>query len=225
MESGPTSPSIAAPPSGADWRAWLAFEESLEVAPGVHRPSAFSSLLASTLGGATGRTVLDAGCGAGLITLAALAAGARQVVAMDRDPAALEVTAANVERLLGTEARGRLSLWRADFSQLDVLATDLLAVNPPQRPTAHLDRVEPEQRHLHTGGGEDGRETLGLVLAAAAATEVRTTAAPALRLAEMNPPAGWSRPHPVATERLPLHPSWGEPTDEGDVGVWTFLRR
>ena len=63
------------------------------------------------------------------------------------------------------------------------------------------------------------------MLATAAGAEVRTTAAPALRLAEMSPPPGWNGPHPVTTGRLPLHPSWGDPTGEGDVGVWSFLRQ
>jgi hypothetical protein len=40
----------------------------------------------------------------------------------------------------------------------------LLVVNPPRRPASILEAVEPDQRHLHEGGGPDGLETLRLVL-------------------------------------------------------------
>lgn len=215
---------LGPPATGADWRAWHHFSQDLTVGEGVHRPSEFSALLASELTDVSGLSVVDAGCGAGLITLAALASGARHVVAMDRDPAALEATAANVARLLGPEARARTSLWQADFLQLDALHVDVLAVNPPQRPTHLLERVESSQRHLHTGAGEDGLASLKLVLANTGADEVRTTAAPALRLGDATLVEGWGRPRRVAAAKLPLHPAWGEPLDQGEVGVWSLRR-
>jgi 16S rRNA G966 N2-methylase RsmD len=216
--------SLGSAPMISGWEEWHAYGQRLDTDEGVHRPSEFSALLSSTLADTGGLTVLDAGCGAGLISLAALTAGARHVVAMDRDPAALESTAANVRSLLGDDARSRLSLWQADFSQLDALAADVLAVNPPQRPDSILGAVETTERHLHTGAGADGLDTLRLVLANAAATEIRTTAAPALRLAEADLEGPWGAPTRIAAETLPVHPAWGEPDDRAEVGVWSFRR-
>ncbi len=207
------------------WRGWHAYGKKLDTGEGVHRPSEFSALLASTLTDTAGLTVVDAGCGAGLICLAALTAGARHVIAMDRDPAALEATAGNVRRLLGEDGRRRLSLWQADFSQLGVMGADVLAVNPPQRPDSILGAVESSERHLHTGGGRDGLDSLRLVLAESAAAEVRTTAAPALPVDGAILGDRWSRPTRVAAATLPLHPAWGEPGNEGEVGVWSFVLR
>ncbi len=220
----PDLPRPGIPGAGDGWSAWHELGQTLHADPGVHRPSEFSSLLASTLEDVGGRTVVDAGSGAGLITIAALAAGADQVVAMDRDAAALESTATNVTRLLGSEVRGRLSLWQADFAQLGVLACDVLAVNPPQRPAGVLDEVEQDQRHLHTGAGDDGLDSLRLVLAHAAAREVRSTAAAALAVERTELVDGWAPPHRLTTSTLPLHPAWGSSNGRGEVGVWAFSR-
>ncbi|HEX6341667.1 50S ribosomal protein L11 methyltransferase [Umezawaea sp.] len=209
------------PLPGAAWTAWHRLGTTLTASPGVHRPTEFSGLLASTLSDVWGRTVLDAGCGAGLITVAALSAGATHVVALDRDEAALRDTAANVERLLGASARDRLSLWQADFTQLGVLDADVLAVNPPQRPSHLLDAVEPEDRHLHDGGGRDGLDGLRLVLDHARCHEVRTTAADVLPLETLR-----RAPRRLATASLPVHPSWLPlvQAEEAKVSVWAFDR-
>jgi ribosomal protein L11 methyltransferase len=45
-----------------------------------------------------GETVLDVGCGSGVLSVSAARLGARSVVAVDIDPAALEATAANAAR-------------------------------------------------------------------------------------------------------------------------------
>ncbi|WNV89637.1 50S ribosomal protein L11 methyltransferase [Umezawaea sp. Da 62-37] len=210
------------PHPGAAWTAWYIFGLGLTAGPDVHRPSEFSALLASTLSDVWGRSVLDAGSGAGLITIAALSAGARHVIALDRDEEALRDTAANVERLLGISARERLSLWQADFSQLDVLDADVLAVNPPQRPTELLDAVEPHNRHLHEGGGRDGLDGLRLVLGHARCHEVRSTAADVLPLSTLR-----RTPRRLTTTTLPMHPAWRPLVggDEGKVSVWAFDRR
>src|SRR5918996_757921 len=55
-----------------------------------------------------GERVLDAGCGSGMLGIAALALGAGHAVGVDRDPAALEASRANAapnaveDRLVGT---------------------------------------------------------------------------------------------------------------------------
>ncbi|MEA4852839.1 MAG: 50S ribosomal protein L11 methyltransferase [Christensenella sp.] len=45
-----------------------------------------------------GMDVIDAGCGSGILTIAAAKFGAREVYALDLDPVAVKVTAENVER-------------------------------------------------------------------------------------------------------------------------------
>ncbi|GAA0238948.1 hypothetical protein GCM10009539_25320 [Cryptosporangium japonicum] len=208
-----------------DWQGWRDVATTLSVAPGVHEPSAFSALLASTLSDVEGKTVVDAGSGAGLIAIAALRYGARHVVAVDSDAAALAVTAENVERVGGPEARARLSLWQADFAELGLLRADVLAVNPPQRPTAVLGGVEPGQRHLHVGGGDDGLQTIRLVLRHARSSEVRTTAADVLPVTAALALDGWLPPERLARTTLPVHPAW-EPLTGGRealVDVWSFL--
>ncbi len=212
----------AAPRPGATWTAWHRFGADLVTSPGVHRPSEFSALLASTMSDVWGRTVVDAGSGAGLIAVAALSAGASHVVAQDRDEAALRDTAANVERLLGPSARDRLSLWQADFTQLGVLDADVLAVNPPQRPAHLLAAVEPEHRHLHDGGGQDGLDGLRLVLAHARCHEVRSTAADVLPLAALQ-----RTPRRLTAAVLPVHESWRPlvHASEAQVLVLAFDRK
>jgi len=210
-----------------DWRGWLDLAAEFTVAPGVHQPSAFSALLASTLTDVTAKTVVDAGSGAGLISLAALRHGARHVVAVDSDAAALAVTAENVERLGGAEARARLSLWQTDFAELGLLRADVLAVNPPQRPTAVMGGVEPGQRHLHVGGGSDGLQTHRLVLRHARCAELRTTAADVLPVTAQSlgsAELGWGAPQRIAQAALPMHASW-EPltgSHEALVSVWSL---
>lgn len=207
-----------------DWQGWRRVAGTLAVAPGVHEPSAFSALLASTLSDVGGRTVVDAGSGAGLISIAALRAGARHVVAVDSDAVALAVTAENVERIGGPDARARLSLWQADFAELGLLRADVLAVNPPQRPTAVLSSVEPGQRHLHVGGGEDGLQTIRMVLRHARCSEVRTTAADVLPVTAALAADGWRTPERLRGATLPMHPAWEPLTGsrEALVNVWSL---
>lgn len=62
-------------------------------------------------GGASGYgSVLDFGCGTGVLALAALALGASTVVAVDNDPAALAVATANLSRNQGVIDPGRVEV-------------------------------------------------------------------------------------------------------------------
>ena len=153
--------------SAADLEAWCAVAADLSASPGVHRPSGFSAALAAALPELDGATVIDAGSGAGLISIAALRRGAGHVVALDHDLRALGDTSANVERLLGAEARTRLSLWEASWAHLRLLSCDLTVINPPQRPADLLARTDPAERHLHEGAGDDGLGALRLLLSQA----------------------------------------------------------
>lgn len=209
----------------ADWREWLELGTRLSLCAGVHAPSAFSALLSSTMSSCAGLTVIDAGSGAGLVTIAALLGGATQVIAIDNDPAALRVTAHNVAEVLGPAGTDRLTTLELDFADLGGVSADLLAVNPPQRPARILSAVEPDQRHLHEGGGEDGLHTLRLVLAHATTATVRTTAAGALAIADLQTER-WAAPTLVTRQLLPLHPAWAELDEAADqVGVWEFDTR
>ncbi|MBL7259685.1 50S ribosomal protein L11 methyltransferase [Paractinoplanes lichenicola] len=197
-----------------DLQGWFEFGAALSLAGGVHAPSRFSALLAASLVDCGGLTVIDAGCGAGLITIAALRAGAARVIAVDSDPAAVEVTRRNVAETVGTQ---RLEARQLDFRELGGIDADLLAVNPPQRPAATLDAVELDQRHLHEGGGPDGLDTLRLVLKHTSAAIVRTTAADILPIHTV----GAESARRVLTATLPMHPAWHPLTGpEAAVNVW-----
>ncbi len=199
--------------------------EDLTARVGVHRPSRFSALLASALPDCTGRTVIDAGAGSGLITLAAFIKGAAKVIAVDHDPAALLATTANVTRLLGNSALARIQTVETGIDSLDAIPGDLLAVNPPQRPQRLLAAVEADQRHLHEGGGPDGLATLRLVLAYAPTDRVWSTAAAILPITALAVPhhdghRTWTPTRTMASAELTMHPSWhaiSPPTARVDV--------
>lgn len=82
-----------------------------------------------------GKTVLDFGCGSGILAIAALLLGAKEVVAIDHDPQALEATAANAEnnrvreRLKIIDHRHPLEL-SADITLANILAATLIELEP-----------------------------------------------------------------------------------------------
>lgn len=187
-QTGPVDADRTNPPS-LDTDPWNALGRQLRVSPGVHHPSAFSAVLAAALPDLDGLTVVDAGSGAGLVTIAALARGAGRVIALDRQESALEDTAANVLTHLGPDARSRLVLQHGDWSALRASAPGthrphVILVNPPQRPTAVLERTLPRERHHHVDGGPDGLAALHDLLSSADADAVITTASSLLRAAE-----------------------------------------
>ena len=74
-----------------------------------------------------GKTVIDYGCGSGVLAIAALKLGAAHVVGVDNDPQALEASRANAER---NEVAGELELMMPDgFADraADVLVANILA--------------------------------------------------------------------------------------------------
>lgn len=68
-----------------------------------------------------GRRVVDVGAGSGVFTAAALRLGAREVVALDRDPQCVDVIRANTERLLTPAERARLHVVHGDILAPDTL--------------------------------------------------------------------------------------------------------
>lgn len=83
-----------------------------------------------------GRTVLDWGCGSGILAVAALALGAAQAVALDIDPQALQATRANASR---NHCASRLQVLdptaldpaaRFDIVVANILANSLVSLAP-----------------------------------------------------------------------------------------------
>lgn len=207
------------------WQEWLTLGDSLVVPEGVHHPSPFSAVLAAAPIPVADRVVVDAGSGAGLITISALSRGASAVIACDLDAVALAATRANVERLLGSAALERLSLFQADFRQLGMLRADLVLANPPQRPTAILAAVAAEERHFHTGGGSDGLDAIRTILDHVESREVCTTAAGVLPVEQLQTPR-WPQRRIVSSAVTPMNSVWALAGvgETGVVNVWSFSR-
>jgi ribosomal protein L11 methyltransferase len=128
-----------------------------------------------------GLTVLDYGCGSGVLALAALRLGARHATAVDSEPQALEATRANA-KLNGLDARIRIgppdALGNGAFDVIlaNILAEPLVALAPTfaahQQPGARivlsgiLTAQAPRVTAAHAGSYEafDRREADGWVL-------------------------------------------------------------
>ena len=72
---------------------------TVTVAPGVFMPSSTSRVLGDAVQVRAGDTVLDAGCGCGVLGLAAARRGAGRVVGCDVSPAAVACATGNARRL------------------------------------------------------------------------------------------------------------------------------
>jgi len=216
------------PVAGAPWQEWHLVGQGLAVPPGVHHPSPFSAELASTVastpGLVNGRVVIDAGAGAGLITIAALAAGAEHVIATDLDLAALAATRDNVRRILGEDAVGRISLLVSDFRMLHLLNADVLLTNPPQRPTALLEGTDAADRPVHDGAGPTGLGLIELLLDHACTADLITTTAGLLDIATLRVHKRWNGPELLASAHVPMDPVWRTLGDDDRVNVWRYLR-
>jgi len=190
---------------------------------GVHEPSPFTEVLANGLPDCSGMRCVDAGAGAGAISLAMLIRGAREVVALEWDPVALLDARRNVERELGRAQP--LRLVEGDFTDLLDFPADLVASNPPQRP-----RLVWEQSGADAGfniGGEDGLDAVRSILVHARAPQV------VLSLSSLvcPDPTALGRRVRYACELLLEHPvehdaAWSAigPLDGAGVRVWRFTR-
>ncbi|WP_394176979.1 50S ribosomal protein L11 methyltransferase [Thalassotalea litorea] len=75
----------------------------------------------------TGKTVVDFGCGSGILSLAALKLGAERVIGIDIDPQALQASKANAQR---NGVADRLSLYLPEDQpslQADIVVANILA--------------------------------------------------------------------------------------------------
>jgi putative methylase len=95
--------------------------------------------LAYSQGDITGLKVADLGCGTGMLGIAAALLGAREVVGLDKDQAALDLAKENA-RAMGVEVR----LCKGDVSEI-LENVDTVVMNPPfgsQRKHADLPFLE-----------------------------------------------------------------------------------
>lgn len=82
-----------------------------------------------------GKTVLDFGCGSGILAIAALRLGAARVIAVDHDPQALQATEANaiangVDDRISIHGTDNLPELTADVVVANILAGPLIALAP-----------------------------------------------------------------------------------------------
>ena len=94
-----------------------------------------------------GKTVIDYGCGSGILAIAALLLGAKNVVCVDLDPQALKATLDNAER--NGIAADRLQVYLPDQEpqeEVDVVLANILA--------GPLVELAPKLMQLTTAGGE-----------------------------------------------------------------------
>ena len=209
----------------ADPVVWLDGEPlAIRVSPGVHAPSSFTQALVTALPRVDGLDVVDAGCGAGSVTVALLRRGAAHVSASDIVPAALADTLENVRRHADP---ARVTPRLESFEGLADVNADLLVTNPPQCPRAVWEQLAAEERAAGAGG-EDGLEALAAILAATRAarviTSISTLTAP--DLAPLAERCGFARAHVLADEPIAHDPVWRHAGSLADarVRVWELER-
>ena len=197
---------------------------AIRVSPGVHTPSPFTQALISALPRVDGLDVIDAGCGAGAVTVALLLRGAAHVSAWDIVPAAIEDTLENVRRHADA---GRVTPRLAPFDHLAERPADLLVTNPPQRPRAVWEQLPADARGIGAGG-EDGLEKLEIILANTSAprviTSISTLTAP--DLTEVARRHGFAQAAVLADEPVAHDPVWRHAGSLADarVRVWELRR-
>jgi D-alanine-D-alanine ligase len=154
-------------PSPQNPEKWMTVElptgiVNLAVPEGVHIPPSSSIDLARNLDIQSGETVLDLGCGSGLLSIAAAKLGAKKVVAVDIDPMALAATVDNakrngVEEKIQVAAGSWFEALREGGSSKETLKQfDVIIATPPQTPGARPFG----QRY----GGIDGTDHLFAIL-------------------------------------------------------------
>lgn len=134
---------------------------ALSVPRGVHAPPESTAELARLFDVAPGDEVLELGCGAGLLSVAAALRGARRVVAVDLDPGALDATAENARRCgVADRVEVRAGSW---YEALDGEpgTFDVVVATPPQTPA-------PRSIGPRWGGPEGLRHLVPVIEGAAA---------------------------------------------------------
>jgi len=154
-------------------------DPGLAFGTGTH-PSTALCLHALAAAPPVGETVIDYGCGSGLLAIAALHLGAARVVAIDNDPQALRATADNAARN-GVADRLAVDGPEAALPVADRVIANILA--------GVLQSLAPV---LTAALREDGRLTLAGILGDQAAA-VRAAYTPACRFEPPVPSGDWVR--------------------------------
>jgi len=136
----------------------------LLVPEGVHHPPPSTVDLANLLDVRQGDRILDLGCGAGLLAIAAVKLGAGQVVATDIDPRVLDAASENA---LANGVAGKIKICAGSWYEAlegyprgDADRFDVIVATPPQTPGHHA--FGPRY------GGPDGTKHLFKILQGAA---------------------------------------------------------
>jgi ribosomal protein L11 methyltransferase len=109
----------------------------------------------------SGKTVIDYGCGSGILAIAALLLGAEKVYAVDIDPQAIEATKQNLERNDIHSERLVLGLpEEVDLPKADVLVANILAEPLRQLADSIANAVQPSGNLVLSGLLESQAEEL-----------------------------------------------------------------
>ena len=77
-----------------------------------------------------GKTIADLGCGCGILSIAALIMGAKQVLAYDLDPLSIEAAKRNLDQIDWDEPP-QIVFYEQDVTQLSDVTVDTVLMNPP----------------------------------------------------------------------------------------------
>jgi methylase of polypeptide subunit release factors len=200
--------------------------EELRWSEGVHAPSPFSELLVDSLLDPADLTCVDAGCGAGLVTVALLRRGAREVFAFDKDRYAVADARQNVARLAPDPSRARLRI--GGFAELSGEPCEMLVCNPPQRPRALWADLERTAQRPFFVAGDDGLGAVRLVLGRTPAARAVFSLSSIVCADATSLAAEFEREAQLIGERLVQHdPVWQRiaPDLLAPARVWQFSRR
>jgi len=155
----------------------------LEVPPGVHQPPASSILLAELLDVRPGETVLEVGCGSGILSIAAAKLGAGRVVATDVHPEALSATLRNAQANgVGDLVEVRPGSWYEALEGDERF--DVIIATPPQTPG-------PTPFGPRYGGADGTKHLLDILEGAPAFLETARGRLWMLAITLANPPLLW----------------------------------
>ncbi len=171
----------------------------LNVPPGVHPPPQSTIDLARLLDIKPGERVLELGCGAGLLSIAAAKLGARRVVATDLDPRALDAAHRNVRaNSLEKVVEVRAGSW---YEAVDGCSSpftggekfDVIIATPPQTPG-------PAPFGPKYGGADGTRHLSAVIRGSHGYLESRQGRLWLLAISLANPPVLWDQLRNYFTE-------------------------